>query len=323
VNATDALLTAKHFAQLGLLNGVWLAAADVNDNGGVNTTDAQLIAQRFAGKIGSFASGDWYFEQPLVAAGGDDPYAQWVELLSLNFGDVNGSNIPTAKATPKVLMQEEGMLRIEDEGEDEVVLPVRVTNDLEIGSVSLVIYTHQASMVREIRVPEGMNGVLSWSVEGDELRIGWYSLEAVDMRAGSDLFYLLFARESAGELAGLRLEVRDNSELSNAAGEVYAYQKLSYPELLIPADANGNSLSLWPNPATAIVNLQLSTGQSAQARIELLDAVGRSVKLIHSGALENGQHNWTLDVSGLPAGTYMLHTTGVSGVSTHKLIVVR
>ncbi|MBE0641250.1 MAG: hypothetical protein IH599_04390, partial [Bacteroidales bacterium] len=97
VNATDALLTAKHFAQLALLNGVWLGAADVNASGGVNTTDAQLIAQRFAGKIAGFASGDWYFEQPLVAAGGNDPYAQWVEILSLNFGDVNGSNIPSAK----------------------------------------------------------------------------------------------------------------------------------------------------------------------------------------------------------------------------------
>ncbi|MBE0640890.1 MAG: T9SS type A sorting domain-containing protein, partial [Bacteroidales bacterium] len=189
--------------------------------------------------------------------------------------------------------------------------------------VSLVIHSSQARLVRDVRMAEGLGGILSWSVEGDELRIGWYSLEAVDMRAGSELFYIVFAKESASALSGLRFDVRDNSELSNGAGEAYGYQKLSYPELLIPANANGNTLSLWPNPATATVNLQLSTTQSGQARIELLDALGRSVRLIHSGALENGQHNWSLDVSGLPAGTYLLHTTGVSGVSTQKLIVVR
>jgi len=257
---------------------------------------------------------------PVVAALGDNPYAPWAEIFSLNYGDVNGSNVPSAKATPRVWMEQEGIMSLEEEGEDEVELPVRVADALEIGSVSLVIRSSQAGLVREVKMAEGLGGVLSWSVREGELRIGWYSLEAVSLNPGEDLLYIALAR---GELDDLRFEVLDNSELSNGAGEVYAYQKLSYPELQIPAGENGISLSMWPNPAQATVNLQLSTGHSGQAGIVLLDAVGRRVKLIHTGFLEQGDHSWTLDVSLLPAGTYMLHTHGVSGVSAHKLVVVR
>ncbi|MBE0640454.1 MAG: hypothetical protein IH599_00360, partial [Bacteroidales bacterium] len=246
VNATDALLTAQHFVQSPPLTGVWLGAADVNASGGVNTTDAQQIAQRFAGNIPAFASGDWYFEQPLVPAGGNTGSETWPEILALNFGDVNGSNNPTVKATPKVWMEQEGVMSLEEEEEFEI--PVKVVEDLEIGSVSLVIHSSQARLVSDIRMVEGLGGILSWSVEGDELRIGWYSLKAVDMEAGSELFYLVFARESAAALAGMRLEVRDNSELSNGAGEVYGYQKLSYPALSFAGNSLSASLAVWPNP---------------------------------------------------------------------------
>ncbi|MBE0641166.1 MAG: T9SS type A sorting domain-containing protein, partial [Bacteroidales bacterium] len=256
--------------------------------------------------------------QPLVAAGGNDPYAQWVEILSLNFGDVNGSNIPSAKATPRVRMEQEGVMSLEEEEEFEI--PVKVVGDMEIGSVSLVIHSLQAGLVREVRMAEGLGGILSWSVEGNELRIGWYSLEAVDMRAGSELFQLVFARESAAALAGLRLEVRDNSELSNGAGEVYDFVKLSFPGLML-TEQETSSLSIWPNPVNELLHISLSLETAGQTSLQLLDVTGRLIKVIQNGNLESGNHSWQLNVSELPAGTYILTSQTQNQTYSRKVII--
>ncbi|MBE0640844.1 MAG: hypothetical protein IH599_02330, partial [Bacteroidales bacterium] len=61
VNTTDALLVARHFVKLDTLKGLSLDAADVNQDQTENTTDAVLIARRFAGLVSSFAAGDWTF----------------------------------------------------------------------------------------------------------------------------------------------------------------------------------------------------------------------------------------------------------------------
>lgn len=88
VNATDALLILKHFARIDTLNGLILAAADVNGNGAVNAADALMAAQRFAGIITQFPVSDWIFrDTTLVAAPGQNNLI----LEGICRGDVNAS----------------------------------------------------------------------------------------------------------------------------------------------------------------------------------------------------------------------------------------
>ena len=92
INATDALLTAKHYVNIIILTGIKLAAADVNASGYVNSTDALIITKRYTQVIPTFVAGDWIFEQPAISFTSNS--ANVVNFKGLCFGDVNGSYTP-------------------------------------------------------------------------------------------------------------------------------------------------------------------------------------------------------------------------------------
>jgi chitinase len=94
VNATDALLTARHFSNISLLNGIHLQAADVNASGTVNATDALMISRRFSNLISNFPAGDWLWENRTLVIGPGGNYQNLV-YGALTFGDVNGSYLPS------------------------------------------------------------------------------------------------------------------------------------------------------------------------------------------------------------------------------------
>ncbi len=87
-NASDALLILRHFAKLDTLNGLAALAGDANGSGSVNTTDALLVAQRFAQLIPSFPASDWITAETAVIIG---PGFQSLSLEAILRGDVNRS----------------------------------------------------------------------------------------------------------------------------------------------------------------------------------------------------------------------------------------
>jgi ELWxxDGT repeat protein len=90
-NSVDALLILKHFVGMSQLQGLFLAAADVNDDAAVNSVDALLVAKRFTGLETSFPAGDWILESSQFNLQSD---LNGVTLKGLNYGDVNGSYAP-------------------------------------------------------------------------------------------------------------------------------------------------------------------------------------------------------------------------------------
>jgi len=92
VNATDALLVSRTFANLMSLTGLRAVAADVNANGVVNNTDALLISRRVSGLGGAFAGGDWVQDQPGPWLANIPGVPGLVRTLCK--GDVNGSYTP-------------------------------------------------------------------------------------------------------------------------------------------------------------------------------------------------------------------------------------
>jgi hypothetical protein len=92
VNATDALLVSRTFANLITLTGIRALAADVNGNSVINNTDALLISRRVSGLGGVFGGGDWVQDSP-------GPWTANIPgvpglIRTLCKGDVNGSYIP-------------------------------------------------------------------------------------------------------------------------------------------------------------------------------------------------------------------------------------
>ncbi len=81
--------------------------------------------------------------------------------------------------------------------------------------------------------------------------------------------------------------------------------------------AGNNGLHIYPNPASGVVNIQLS-GRSERTTVSVLDMAGREV----SGTVAEHSNNVTLPLNDIPAGTYMLRIIADGQApETAKLIV--
>ncbi|MHC1707898.1 MAG: dockerin type I domain-containing protein [Bacteroidales bacterium] len=94
VNASDALKIAQHFSGMIQLTNLPLEAADINNNGIVNSLDALLALKRFVGMISTFQpnNDDWLYDATSV----NIPYntSMMLDIRGICTGDVDISNIP-------------------------------------------------------------------------------------------------------------------------------------------------------------------------------------------------------------------------------------
>lgn len=81
------------------------------------------------------------------------------------------------------------------------------------------------------------------------------------------------------------------------------------------------SAEIYPNPANTEFLLSWSLNERTTMDIALYDLEGRIIRELSSGIAETGRHQMTVDVSGLPAGTYLLKMAGEK-FSISKLLMV-
>jgi hypothetical protein len=101
-------------------------------------------------------------------------------------------------------------------------------------------------------------------------------------------------------------------------GAVYIYDL----DLLVGSDENilaTTPLLIRPNPSQSTVQVLLNVERpTAVRRLELYDARGRLVQTIASDGLARRQHEWSVELGGLPAGYYVLR-----GISDEQTFVGR
>lgn len=81
------------------------------------------------------------------------------------------------------------------------------------------------------------------------------------------------------------------------------------------------SLSVYPNPAGDLLNLQVQLNQAKRVQYRLMDNSGRIVVAQEPGVISAGTRIWTLDTSNLAAGMYQLETT-FDGVPVVNRVIV-
>lgn len=79
------------------------------------------------------------------------------------------------------------------------------------------------------------------------------------------------------------------------------------------------SAEVYPNPTSSLLMVTVKGAGRSATHIELLDATGRSVMLVHTGALHPDGRVF-VDISSLPTGTYMLVVEGPGGRSTQRVM---
>jgi hypothetical protein len=81
--------------------------------------------------------------------------------------------------------------------------------------------------------------------------------------------------------------------------------------------------ALYPNPATSAATISYSLSSDARVSLRVLDMLGREVALIAEGIRATGTHQENLNVSRLPAGSYVLLLETSAGSTTRRLSVTR
>lgn len=79
-------------------------------------------------------------------------------------------------------------------------------------------------------------------------------------------------------------------------------------------------VNIFPNPASDLVNVQITSERAGDATIQVLSVDGRVLRT-ERVALQPGGVTTSLETSALPAGMYLVQVTGASRVSTTKLTI--
>jgi hypothetical protein len=91
---------------------------------------------------------------------------------------------------------------------------------------------------------------------------------------------------------------------------------------LIEEDAPVSVVSVFPNPTKDLLNLELMVHVETDLKVSILNTLGQEASPGTSLNVGQGPNRSTLDVSGLPAGTYLLRITAMDKVSTHRFTKV-
>ncbi|MFN3867294.1 MAG: T9SS type A sorting domain-containing protein, partial [Demequina sp.] len=109
------------------------------------------------------------------------------------------------------------------------------------------------------------------------------------------------------------------------AGALHAFDLSGY----LPVDAAPPPeptaalvLTATPNPARGPSDVRLLAGTAGPARVAVLDALGRTVAVLHVGPLAAGSHRFSVP-GGLPAGVYVVRADVGGASATVRLSRVR
>jgi hypothetical protein len=71
---------------------------------------------------------------------------------------------------------------------------------------------------------------------------------------------------------------------------------------------------LYPNPTSQILNIDLNTPLATEAKVNVLDATGRIVKVIYM-QFQAGANSAQIDLQELADGMYMIQITNGKGLN--------
>ncbi len=75
-------------------------------------------------------------------------------------------------------------------------------------------------------------------------------------------------------------------------------------------------VAVYPNPSAGRARVVFDLATPQPVRLELVDALGRRVRVLADAAFEPGRHTVEVDVAGLPAGVYLVRWGGDSAAVT-------
>ncbi len=318
-NAADALKAALYSIDTTAypLTAIRKLAADVNNDGTVNSADALQIMLRYVGSVTSFAKGDWIFVP--TSTGKTLTTADFVNnAVAIAVGDVNGdaqaggAYFAKANGTPSVVTEAAPALKVSMNEVFEV--PVRVKAAASFGSMSLAFqYSADAATFIGVRGPEGMVS----AANNGMVAVAWFNAEnAMNLKENDAVVTLRF--KPTASIKDFSLTLDPNSQMTDAKGTVLSGISLEVPAVdgSIPtAFAIGQN---YPNPFNPSTTIQYDLPVAGHVTMVVYNMLGQVVDRLVDDQQNPGTYKIRWDASRMSSGAYLYQITVDAGKQTFK-----
>lgn len=82
-------------------------------------------------------------------------------------------------------------------------------------------------------------------------------------------------------------------------------------------------MHMYPNPTDGLLNIVVGNEERQEVTIELYDGMGRQLKTLFKGIMQQGSQLLTFDFDQLPSGVYMLRATNGYSTTVERVLTIR
>jgi hypothetical protein len=251
-----------------------------------------------------------------------------VNIGALCWGDLNGSrqaSIPKKSEVPFTagsLFAESGSV---------ITVPVTIENIEIVTAISIsMILNDKVESVINVEIPGRNTDELIYNQIGDNLRIGFSSLDPIINKSAQDAILLITLKLKecvSGDVFSVA-NVVDDFEIADAVAEVIAGARLGLPDITI---GNSNSAvnmgNCIPNPANTFTFINYSIPSEGSVKIKIYNPAGGYIKTVVDENHPMGKYARKFDCSDLTEGVYycVFEYSGLRDVFrlNRKLIVIK
>ena len=345
VNSTDATLV-NGYSKLTVTQqntaipaGIKRISADVDLGGAITTTDGSKITTAFtSSNFTGFAIPKWIFTSNIGTATTQAPgtlisgITVLNSLVSVNIqglcaGDVNASASVTdltgvkQATTPHIELLKHTNIAVTN---NVVSIPVKAECNMEMGAISL-IFDYDASKIdiTGVAMPNQGDAAPVYGINNiNEIRIGWSSLTPVKVSKGETILNIIArVKVSANEMIGFTLNESPLSEIATTEAVVLKDAKISIAD--IGGTSSTDMLTVYPNPAKDILNIEYTMDNSGTFRADLYNIEGAVVGTIEANNKAAGIYKEMLNINNLASGIYTLRVYNGNTINNQKIVITK
>jgi hypothetical protein len=306
VNSTDSYLMILHQIEDIQLNGLRLIASDVNNSNYINALDALVAARRFTGLDGSFVTGDFYFETPVVTVIGG--IISQINIHCIAYGDANASYQPGVSAKQEEGLSLEHSSLVEYNTGEEISIPVSIQQADPINAITLNL-NYSQSQLEILSITNNIGqGNFVYHVSGGSVRISWY--DVAPFQASEDKpSFTLRARvtNKSNSIQGISLGLDPGCEITGYQGKTTTNSVIVLPEIKVEAGVQqkATAMRVSPNPVINTCRVNFYSPQSQEGIVKVKNLLG-AVVYQENFYLEGGNNTKVLSLDDMPKGIYIV-----------------
>jgi len=335
VNNTDYLLAVKYAGNNALMLAkppITRVATDVvTALGVVNILDANAIRAAY----GTPANVSSIFNVPKWVFAGDaaSPALTGIvvncgsviqNIVGSCAGDVDASYTPPSgnksiMATPHVAVMNQGSIPVSKD----IVIPVKAENNMTMGAISLILdFDVNNFEITSVTMPNQGLDAPYFVMNGNTVRIGWASLQPVSVLQGETVLNI-HARTRGNASASLHFALNGDplSEIADADANVIFDAALSIADM--GGTVSNNMTSVYPNPATDVLNVEYVLDNAGSCLVELYNVQGALVNTSGKTYKDAGTYKEQFSTSDLPVGVYTVRIYTGSNVQNLKVVITK